>query len=146
VGVGLAALAVAQRHPLAGVDHLALVAGALDGVVQPRLQADAVLEHHAGAGDGVDVGRGRLVVVGVDVRLDQAGHADPVAADHPGEVGHLGGGGDHPQRGALPAAARPGRPVAAAAPGRQDRHQAGDQGDPAAAHGDSPRGGVVAPS
>jgi hypothetical protein len=87
----------AQPHALAGVDHRAVEAGAGHGVVQPGLQAGAVLNHQVGPGDGVDIGWRGLVVVGVDVGLEQAGHPDPVAADVGRQVGDLGGGGDHVQ-------------------------------------------------
>ena len=131
VGVGLA-LDLAQRHPLAGVDHRAVVAGALDGVAQPLLQADPVLEDQVGAGQGVDVGRGGLVVVGVDARLEQAGHLDAVAADVGRQVGHLGGGGHHlePLAGGVAVAAR-----SRAASGQQEHQgqQAGGQERPRSA-------------
>jgi hypothetical protein len=86
-----------QPHALAGVDQGAVEAGIGDGVVQPALQAGSVLHDQVGAGDGLDVGRGGLEVVGVQVGLEQASHLDPVPAKVSGEVGHLGGGGHHPQ-------------------------------------------------
>jgi hypothetical protein len=148
VGVG-PALALAQRHPLAGVDHRAAEPGALDGVVEPVLEADAVSEHHVGAGDRVQVGRGRLVVVGVHVGLDQAGDPHPVAADDAGEVGDLRGGGDHLQRPPPRGAARPGGPAVGAA-GGEDRQQPDGEDDPASAHDHSHRvtvtGGHHSPS
>jgi hypothetical protein len=64
--------------------------------VQPALQASAVLDDQVSSGDGLDIGRGGLVVMGVQVGLEQAGHPDPVAADVSREVGHLGGGGNDP--------------------------------------------------
>jgi hypothetical protein len=94
VGIGLAA-DVAQPYPLAGVDHRPTEARTSDGVVQPGLQAGAILDHQVGPGDGLDVGRGGFVVVGVDVGLEQAGHPHPVPANLAGEVGHLSGGGNH---------------------------------------------------
>jgi hypothetical protein len=81
---------------LAGVDQRAVEAGAGDGVVQPAFQAGAVLDDQVGSGDDRHIGRGGLVVVGVQVGLEQARHLDPVAADVGREVGHLGSGGDHP--------------------------------------------------
>jgi hypothetical protein len=96
VGVGGAAH-LAQLDALAGVDQRAVEAGIGDGVVQPALQAGPVLDDQVGVGDGLDVGRGGLVVVSVQVGLEQAGHLDPVPAKVSGEVGHLGGGGHHPQ-------------------------------------------------
>jgi hypothetical protein len=56
-----------------------------------------------------------LVVVGVQVGLEQAGHLDPVAADVGGEAGHLGGGGHHPQGLTAGLLRRAGRPVGGAA-------------------------------
>jgi hypothetical protein len=72
-------------------------AGAGDGVVEPLLQADAVLDQDVRPGDRVDVcGRG-LEVVRVHVGLEDAAEPDPVAADHVGEVLDLRGGGHHIQ-------------------------------------------------
>jgi hypothetical protein len=101
VGVGGPA-DLAQPHALAGVDQRAVEAGVGDGVVQPGLQAGPVLQHEVSVGDGLDVGRGGFVVVGVQVGLEQAGHLDPVPAKVSGEVGHLGGGGHHPQDPTVP--------------------------------------------
>jgi len=141
VGVGLAA-DLAQPHPLAGVDHRAVVAGALDGVVQPRLQADAVLDHQLGGGDGLDVGRGRLVVVGADPRLEQADQVDPVGPDDGRHVGHLGGGGHHPRpvRVGAPGACR----LRAAGHQQEGRHHGG-QRDPPTTHGTVPTCGSWCP-
>src|ERR671920_665097 len=57
-----------------------------------------------------------LVVVGVQVGLEQAGHLDPVAADVGGEAGHLGGGGHHPQGLTAGLLRRAGRPVGGCQP------------------------------
>jgi hypothetical protein len=53
--------------------------------------------------------------VGVDARLEDAGHGDLVAADHADEVLHRGGGRHHLEP--LGAAARPGALAATAAGG-----------------------------
>jgi hypothetical protein len=88
-----AGIALAQRHALAGVDDRAGEAGRTDGRIEPLLEADAVLDHDLGSGDRLNVGGRGLVVVRVDVRLDDLGDRDVVAADVPDEVRDLGRGG-----------------------------------------------------
>ena len=95
VAVRVALAARSQGHPRAGIHHRGVAVGAGDGVVEPLLEPDAVLDDDVGAGQGIQVGRGGLVVVGVDVGLEHAVDVDAVTADDPGEVGDLGGGGHH---------------------------------------------------
>jgi hypothetical protein len=45
-------------------------------IAKPLLQADAVLDEHIGLVDRADVGRGRLEVVGIDVRPENGDEPD----------------------------------------------------------------------
>ena len=66
-----------------------------DGGIEPGLQAEAVDPDHVGSGEGVEVGRGRFEVVGVDVGAQESVDLHVVAAQDAGEVGELGGRGHH---------------------------------------------------
>ena len=90
------------------------------------LEAEAVLHDDGRRGQAGDVGRGGLVVVGVDVGPEEAVDVGMVAADHPGEVGQLGGGGHDGDPVADDLALR--RGVAGSAGGR-DRQEGGEGED-----------------
>ena len=68
--------------------------GALERLVQERVQLQAIAQYQARFGDGADLARLQGEVVHVLVRLDEHGQVDAVATDAACEVADLGGRGD----------------------------------------------------
>ena len=80
--------------------------GVADHAVEPGVEVDPVLQHDRRAGHRLDIARRRFEVVGVAVRGDHLGEADPVATDVPREVGDLGGRRDDAERAVVGGTAR----------------------------------------
>ncbi len=87
-----------RRHRGGGGHHGALVLGRFQQAGDEAFEAEAVDDHEVGLGDGLGVGRRRLVDVGVAVGTDERVHGDAVAADLGGHVAEHGKAGDHVER------------------------------------------------
>ncbi len=80
-------VAVVPSDDGAAVDDGGLGVERVDGLVRPRVVAEAVADHEAGALERRAVARGRLVVVGVGGRAgDDRGHGGAIAAQRRGDV------------------------------------------------------------